>query len=1056
MPFTIQTWKTELRSRLQGWKNRLDRAGIHSVYYFIAATSLVPIVQAAHSGDWGSLAVLGTALGGAVSTNLLANMVQKLKDKSDSDVAMELEKETQTTPELKLELDALLEALDVLKQAEHALTSEDKLWFEKTIQQELKQVSSGIKYEAKLIGNGSIAQGNDAVAVGAGGTYVKGNYYAAGVTQVSTHDPRILEQEKNDKARMAYLEKLRRHCQVLPLAALGGEETAEEDITLDSVYIDLDTTLNVKVNDLESIRQGRKKSFKDIELVKESQEIEIKARNKKDEVVPVPVLDAVIATPKIVLLGDPGAGKSTFARKLLGLQAASQMGLIQRINGISTDLLPVLVVLRELVPYLSELEIEQFPVDKQKENLLNVFHAYLKDELKRNNAEDFIRLMYSAMESGKVLMVLDGLDEVPQALRVLVRKVVSALLSEYHLERLLITSRIRSYIGEAVFEHIPTFTLREFDHDKIRNFIRGWYRIQVEMGRVLEKDRQDRIDDLFTAAVSADLREISSNPMMLTSMAIIHQKEIGLPRERVRLYKLVVEVLITRWQKYKLGEGKLSPSKALVDFLKDENRLLGALEHLAYRAHEVGSENKKTADLSRKDALDILEAREYLGDPGLAGEFLDYVDQRSGLLRGNGGELNKPTSYGFPHRTFQEYLAGCYMVRERNPAREYYRRAAEGDTWVLAAQLGAEELYFNRRGSNVMLDLAYQLFPSGTLKNEQDARTLLWSGMVARIAGSSEILADVKSPDGGEKYLSQLKPGLVSLFDSSLPAIERTEAGRILAKLGDPRQEVLDVNAMPFCFVPKGKFIMGEDKEKKKVDLPDYWIGKYPVTNAQYKQFVDAGGYAQENLWAEAIKEGYWKEGAFKGVLDDEPRDRPEDYGEPYTLDNHPVVGISWYEALAFARWLDAFLKGRSNEMLTEAKTEEDKVLWKGLSANSLHVTLPTEEEWEKAARGVDGRNYPWGEEVDPNRANYIETGIGTTNAVGCFPDGRSVYGLEEMSGNVWEWTKILEKSIVMLRGGSFNLTSRGVRCARRYWYDPLDGNYRLGFRVVVSPNASL
>ena len=198
---------------------------------------------------------------------------------------------------------------------------------------------------------------------------------------------------------------------------------------------------------------------------------------------------------------------------------------------------------------------------------------------------------------------------------------------------------------------------------------------------------------------------------MLTSMAIIHQKEIGLPRERVRLYKLVVDVLITRWQKYKLGEGKLTPSKALLEFLKDENRLLSALEHLAHQAQAAGKENKKTADLSRKDALDILEAREYLGDPGLAGEFLDYVDQRSGLLRGNGGELNKPTSYSFPHRTFQEYLAGCYMIRERNPAREYYQRAAEGDTWALAAQLGAEELYFNRRGANVMLDLAYQLLP---------------------------------------------------------------------------------------------------------------------------------------------------------------------------------------------------------------------------------------------------------------------------------------------------------------------------------------------------------
>ena len=342
-----------------------------------------------------------------------------------------------------------------------------------------------------------------------------------------------------------------------------------------------------------------------------------------------------------------------------------------------------------------------------------MFHAHLKDELKRNQAEDFIQPMRSALESGKVLLVLDGLDEVPQGLRMHVRKVVSALLSEYRLERLIITSRIRSYVGEAVFENLQTFTIREFDRKKIKDFITGWYRKQVEMGRVQEKNKQDRIDDLYTAAVSDDLREISSNPMMLTSMAIIHQKEIGLPRERVRLYKLVVDVLITRWQKYKVGESRSAPSRALLDFLKDENRLLGALEHLAYKAQQAGRRIKRPPMYPARMHWISLRRREYLGDPGLAGEFLDYVDQRSGLLRGNGGELSKPTSYGFPHRTFQEYLAGCFMVRERNPAREYYQRAAEGDTWFLAAQLGAEELYFNRRGSKVMLDLAYQLLPLG-------------------------------------------------------------------------------------------------------------------------------------------------------------------------------------------------------------------------------------------------------------------------------------------------------------------------------------------------------
>lgn len=180
MPFDIQTWKADIRSRLQGWKGRLDRAGANSVYYYLAATSFLPVAQAVHNGDYGSLAVLGATIGGSVGTNLLANMVQKLKDKSEGEAARELEQEAQSAPDLKKELDALLEALDTLKQAEHTLSQEDKAWFAKTIQEELKRIGSGVKYEATLIGDGAIAQGEKAVAVGAGGTYVGGDYVAPG------------------------------------------------------------------------------------------------------------------------------------------------------------------------------------------------------------------------------------------------------------------------------------------------------------------------------------------------------------------------------------------------------------------------------------------------------------------------------------------------------------------------------------------------------------------------------------------------------------------------------------------------------------------------------------------------------------------------------------------------------------------------------------------------------------------------------------------------------------------------------------------------------------
>jgi len=308
---------------------------------------------------------------------------------------------------------------------------------------------------------------------------------------------------------------------------------------------------------------------------------------------------------------------------------------------------------------------------------------------------------------------------------------------------------------------------------------------------------------------------------------------------------------------------------------------------------------------------------------------------------------------------------------------------------------------------------------------------------------------------------------------------------------------VVTLEGMQLCYVPPGPFWMGSDEPDSRTILPEgpphqvnlasYWMARYPMTNAQFAEFVAAGGYTEPRYWQEAKEAKVWQSGQLTcrswnptaGNYERETVNTPKDYGEPFNLPNHPVVGITWYEALAFTRWL--------NERLAQSK----------LLKRGWQVRLPTEAEWEKAARGgleipaepaISGwqmnapqrpllpnpapqRRYPWsGDKADGNRANYGDTQIGTTSTPGCFLGGASPYGVLDMSGNVWEWTQSINKDYPydpkdgresleagtdiarVLRGGAFYNDDDNVRCAVRGRFSPDDRGWLDGFRVVLSP----
>jgi len=430
-------------------------------------------------------------------------------------------------------------------------------------------------------------------------------------------------------------------------------------------------------------------------------------------------------------------------------------------------------------------------------------------------------------------------------------------------------------------------------------------------------------------------------------------------------------------------------------------------------------------------------------DPDLRpARLIEYLRDRAGLLEPRGVGV-----YAFPHRTFQEYLAACYLTEGDFPKDLVALLRAEPNRWREVTLLAGAKAVRGMAAAAWMLAeaLCFEKPPAQPLPEDAG----YWAALLA-----AQVLIENKSlvqvAEHNRPKVERIRTWLVrTLQHNALPAVDRAQAGDALAAVGDPRFRadawyLPDEPLLGFVEIPAGPFWMGSDDERDlwllkaspqhKVTLPVYYIARYPVTVAQFRAFVDASDYQWERSSSQ-----------LRAV-------------------NHPVVWVSWRDAVAYCNWLTARLRewsGTPEPLATLLRTED----WR--------VILPSEAEWEKAARGIDGRAYPWGSESDPNRGNYRDTGINTTSAVGCFPHGASPYGVEEVSGNVWEWTRSLvddypyparrsgrakreylqapEDASRVLRGGAFWYAHLSVRCAYRYWSDARDVVDYFGFRVALA-----
>ncbi len=265
------------------------------------------------------------------------------------------------------------------------------------------------------------------------------------------------------------------------------------------------------------------------------------------------------------------------------------------------------------------------------------------------------------------------------------------------------------------------------------------------------------------------------------------------------------------------------------------------------------------------------------------------------------------------------------------------------------------------------------------------------------------------------------------------------------------RSEVHDLPVHDMIKIPSGYFEQGNDSidaldnecPVHRVYLEDYWIDRYPVTCEQYRAFIEAGGYHNPTLWSAAGWE--W--------LQSQMVTQPLYWTNNPAWDNHPVYGVNWYEAEAYAKFVGK--------------------------------RLPTEAEWEKAAKGDTAishrRIYPWGEkEPDTQLCNHAYLGVDSypplqTTPVDAYPAGQSVYGCSDMLGNVWEWTASIFNSYGgfvsypyagyskvyfdgkhrVLKGGSWATRPWALRCSFRNWYHPEVRQILAGFRCAASTEPS-
>jgi formylglycine-generating enzyme required for sulfatase activity len=828
------------------------------------------------------------------------------------------------------------------------------------------------------------------------------------------------------------------------------------------------STANVKVGTLEVFVSLRLTQYRRDKMTTLHED----GREESRHLTPEEVLQRAFLKNRLLLIvGNPGSGKTTLL-KYYAVRALVESDCVKL--GLQKPLIPIILPLSKVDP---------------AQPFCQALSAWAT---KKNHAVS-PELFDEWLEKRGALVMLDGLDEISEVeKRKKVCEWIDNACAAFSKSKFIVTSRYTGYrVSEGI--ELESDLLRadvlDLNPSQQETFLKKWftaaYKDDLDPAepdkRISELSEQaqevaDAVLQFLALEENASLRQLAGTPVLLQIMAILWKEYGTLASGRAALYEKCTDYLLDRRDRV----------RDILPLLPAEQAKIVLRPIALWMQEKLKTDEISNSALQKrmKSLLDEVK-------PGLTAEnFIKNLIDRAGILQEFGEE-----SYIFRHKSFREFLAAGQLAEEihRKPARarllvNHFNDGWWRETLLFALTLPKPSIFAdfmshflphknNAGGFPVLLEQIvkeapkksiepFQKFFANPKQNWQNQHNAL---NCLRFVPSEPAIALVKKvwESGKIERVRQKAEEMLIEWQVIKPSIIELKASiRGEAKLKSRAyimiRNPIELNA-EYHLIPAGEYIYSVTK--KKTTVPQIYLAKYPVTNKLYRRFIDylSGRSQYEQMshvpnlplqvFAEHLLQEISDTSGFKEYLGTDLRSWAKklrssfDDDKRFNGDDQPVVGVSWYAAMAYCHWLTELYQAFSAQNAESSDTDALR------RKEGLFFRLPTETEWEWAASGGK-RIYPWGNE-DPidSRANYGEK-IGHTTPVSAYPAGATPEGLMDLAGNVWEWMENLAGNkdypdARALRGGSWFDDPEYLRCVSRNDNNPDNDWNNNGFRVA-------